>query len=354
MAIPFIQSCIRGVKVVQTDNPLFAQIELTSDCTYACGFCYNVWKDSLPMKKEFLSRSQAFRAAEILVRAHIFSGIISGGEPTMMKYLPDLVAYFYSNGIPMSVITNGSLLSEELLVKLISANVEFIQISMHNYKPSEMDMITNRIDSFERTLSGLKNVLKLCDPNRFGVNMVVTKSTVGDVYGMGEFLASLGVKNFSSGLVSYSGAAKMNDTSCNGQDFLRVFDQLERLSDKINVGIVGGYPSCILPANAMESKVHSYNSCDAGMSQIVIGPNGDMRPCVEMSDVVGNIFNDDLSEVWKHSKALQCIRKFENVPDGCLECAEVTDCHGGCRASALKHSGNLKGLDPLMEVCHES
>ena len=42
--IPTIKTVIPGVEVVKLGSPLYAQVELTSECQYQCVFCYNVWK----------------------------------------------------------------------------------------------------------------------------------------------------------------------------------------------------------------------------------------------------------------------------------------------------------------------
>jgi len=350
--VPMYQTRIPEIQVVRLGAPLFAQMELTAKCSYRCRFCYNVWKDGASQRLHRLSHEQAMLVADKLIGCQIFSVILSGGEPTLADYLPELIKKFVSSGIDVTIITNGSRLTRSYLVQLKAAGLESMQISMHHYDPALMDMITGQDGSYAKTLRGVQETLQVFGSECFSVNMVVTKDTLVAVTPMGEFLHQQGVTQFSVGMVSFSGLAAVNHLAVNRADLLVVYRQLEELHNRLalDVALTGGLPLCLVPGNGEDGVVTVSNVCDAGIHQIVVGPDGGLRPCVEMPIVVGNIFQDDLVKVWQTSPELTSIRQFENVPPSCYGCKLVGDCHGGCRASALLHSGDPCGPDPLMEV----
>ncbi len=324
-------------------------MELTSECPYQCIFCYNVWKCSDNNSSKGMTRNQAFFVAEELIRCRVFSVILSGGEPTLKTYLAELVKYLRENGIDVIIITNGALLTEKLLHSLLKAGLQSMQISMHHFLPEKMNQITENPNSFKLTLQGIKNALKICGPEMFNVNMVATKDTVRDIWGMGEFLNRLGVNNFSIGMVSTCGQAGKNGLVCDNRDLEIAYNQLRGLHLKygMDVAFTGGLPFCALPS-IDEDFVRMANVCDAAMSQVVIGPEGNIRPCVGLPDVAGNIFTDDIIQVWRNSDVLNNIRQFRNTPITCRSCEDVDTCHGGCRASAQTYSGDTLGYDPMM------
>lgn len=352
MTIPMYNSVVKGTNVVKLKSPIAAQMELTKRCPYDCFFCYNYWKAMKEMKKLLsdMSETDAVFAANKLIEAEIFSVILSGGEPTLVDYLPEIVSLFSKASIDTTIITNGSLLTPTYLEKLSKAGLNSMQISMHHFIEEKMNMITGNPKSYTRTLSGIQNAIKYFGADNFNVNMVVTKNTVSDVKEMGIFLTNLGVKYFSIGIVSYCGEASINNLVCNKKDLEKAYLQLQDLSDIIGVGITGGMPYCVLPDENPEKPVQIANSCDAAISQIVVSPNGDLRPCVELPMVVGNILRDNLFDVWQNSPELIRIREFRNVPNTCYPCELLSYCHGGCRASALSFTGSETGKDPLMEV----
>lgn len=348
--IPFYKSIIDGVNVVKTKSPIAAQIEFTSSCQYNCIFCYNYWKDQNKFNKNEMSHSEIIQACEKLIEAEIFSIIVSGGEPTLSPSLTDVIKLFSEVNIDTIVITNGAKLSQMYIEKLLEAGLDSMQISMHHYQEGKMNSITGNSLSYQKTLDGIKNSVRYFGADYFNVNMVVTKDTVEDITQMGEFLQKLGVKNFSIGLVSYCGEARMNDLLCGQKDFDKAYVQLQKLSHIMDVGITGGIPFCIIPDDNPNEPVFISNACDAGISQIVVSPNGDLRPCVELPTVVGNILKDDLFDIWQNSPELLRIREFRNTPISCRSCDLISLCHGGCRASALSYTGEETGVDPLMEA----
>jgi radical SAM protein with 4Fe4S-binding SPASM domain len=224
-----------------------------------------------------------------------------------------------------------------------------VQVSMHHFDAAIMDRLTDHAGSFQKTLTGVQNTVRILGPERISVNMVVMKPTVSDVYQMGMFLREHGVLHFSVGLVSYCGMAARNDLLVDASDVVTVYNQLDRLAAEtgMEVAFTGGMPHCVVPEREGSSVVMA-NVCDAALYQLVIGPDGLIRPCVESHIVAGNALTDDIRTVWQTSPELISIRQFEDVPPSCWPCLKVSQCHGGCRASAFKHTGDVRGLDPLM------
>jgi radical SAM protein with 4Fe4S-binding SPASM domain len=179
--------------------------------------------------------------------------------------------------------------------------------------------------------------------------MVVVKDTVSDVLTMGRYLHEVGVNHFSTGLVSYCGQAVNNNLLVGRREVALVYNQLKQVANEtgMSVSLTGGMPHCVMPE--LDGVVEMANVCDAAIYQIVIGPDGGIRPCVESSVVVGNALKDNLKEVWINSPELISIREFRGVPESCYECKLVAECRGGCRASALRYSGEITGIDPLMK-----
>jgi radical SAM protein with 4Fe4S-binding SPASM domain len=181
--------------------------------------------------------------------------------------------------------------------------------------------------------------------------MVILPETYTNVYDMARFLKTLGVKYFSVGTPSVAGElSKKKDLVINKKYFRAVYSQLcEAKKDfDLNTSITGGFPICTLPKvdNVSISMIDNY--CDAGLNQLVIDPNGNLRPCVCLDVYLGNILKHNLERIWKKNKFLKDIRELNFLPKECNNCDYVHICRGGCRASALGYYGNLNAIDPLM------
>lgn len=89
---------------------------VTNSCNYRCTYCFGKFPD-----KTELTFEQACLVIDNI--AHYFSknGItdgrinLAGGEPLLYPHLEELIDYINAYGIKISVITNGSLLTEEII-----------------------------------------------------------------------------------------------------------------------------------------------------------------------------------------------------------------------------------------------
>jgi len=333
--------------------PISMQVELTSGCNQKCIFCYNVWKEGCSKTSciKTPTREQHHKIVDKIIKNEVFDVILSGGEPLLIPYLEELIKKFAMKKISTMIITNGMLLTKGRVKKLKEAGLESIQVSLHHFKESINEEITGIKGSYKKTIEGIKNIIEIIGADFLNVNMVVVPKTYKEVYNMGKFLVSFGVTSFSIGCSSVVGEMSNNkDLFVDRKKFLEIYGQLKRVEKDfgIKVSFTGGFPLCILP-NINEAKKLSSNFCDAGLNQLVVGPEGNLRPCVCMNQVVGNIFKDDLKKVWNENKFLKEIRELKYLPKECEGCDYISMCRGGCRASAEGYFGKLNAIDPLMK-----
>lgn len=340
----YLDTVIPGVQYLDISIPPFAQFELTPGCPYRCRMCYNVWKGTVT-NGPILTKLQQFQVIDQLDR--IFSLIFSGGEPTTIPWLEELVSYATKKGIQTSLITIAAGMTLERARALRNAGLGFVQVSFHHFMSESNDLITGKQGSYDLTLSGATNLLKVFGSENMGINMVVNNDTANDVYETGKLLYALGFRAMSVGVLSQSGAALANGLKLDSFELNKACQQLQKLADDLGmrVGLTGGVPFCALKDVGASVKIH--NICDAGIDQIVIGPDGNCRPCVEWPFSAGNILQMSLVDIWQ-SEVFRIPREFRDVPESCYPCVYVSRCRGGCRASAFNSTNMLQGADPLM------
>ena len=340
-------------KYLKIKAPLATQFELTSGCNQRCIFCYNVWKDLCSKQNSItLPKEKQLKIIDKIIENEIFDIIFSGGEPLLIDWLEELIKKCSEARISTTIITNAILMTKERAKKLKCAGLNDLQISIHHYTSKINNKLTGTNDSFDKSIAGIKNALEIFGIESINVNMVALPETYKDIYEMARFLHSIGVGSFSVGTPSVTGKLKENkDLVIDKKMFLEVFNQLKRAGDDfgIHVGFTGGFPICLLPEINNDSIRMIGNYCDAGLNQLIIGPDGDLRPCVCLSEKLGNILEDDLKKIWSNNPFLLDIRAMKFVPDKCKECHYVSLCRGGCRASAQGYFGKLNAIDPLMK-----
>jgi len=106
--------------------PRFVDFHTSNVCDQHClGCCYNGKLDSL-----YMSETDHFdvvdRLLKVGVKAFEFAG---GGDPCLLPYLPDLIRYIHSHGAHSSVLTNGTMLSNDLVRAIVDC-CTYIRISL--------------------------------------------------------------------------------------------------------------------------------------------------------------------------------------------------------------------------------
>nr|MCR5189509.1 viperin family antiviral radical SAM protein [Treponema sp.] len=100
---------------------------LTEACNFHCKFCFAKYD------KEFIDFTHQKKVIKNIADSGLFDSInFAGGEPLLDKNLPALIAYSYSLGLKVSIITNGSLLTDEFLDSCVPY-LEMLGISCHSF-----------------------------------------------------------------------------------------------------------------------------------------------------------------------------------------------------------------------------
>jgi molybdenum cofactor biosynthesis enzyme MoaA len=135
-------------------------IMLGYECNNNCIFCVNnnerllkLNKDTQQIKKELKEKSQE----------GYDTVCFSGGEVTIRKDIVELVAYSKLCGYgEIQIITNGRMLMYyRFAEKIIKAGLNTILFSVHGPDSKTHDEITCTLNSFNQTLKGIDNVIKL-------------------------------------------------------------------------------------------------------------------------------------------------------------------------------------------------
>ena len=100
-----------------------------------------------------------------------------------------------------------------------------------------------------------------------------------------------------------------------------------------------------------EEKSMQMPVCAAGKSKLIIKYNGNVYPCNFFQTdefLCGNVFEDDIHEIWKNGKGFQKFRAYylnNSLPEECMHCKKHNNCFSGCRAwteSYIQKQMNVK------------
>lgn len=89
----------------------------------------------------------------------VFSITISGGECLLRKDFIEILDYIATKHMLVSIFTNGTLLTDELVKQLLSYPINIVSVSLYGNNSELHDSITQVKGSFDKTLAGI-SVLK--------------------------------------------------------------------------------------------------------------------------------------------------------------------------------------------------
>jgi len=159
---------------------------ITSKCNFKCPYCRGTDKSA------DITFDEAKRMVDIWTEGRLKNIRFSGGEPTIVPWLIDLVKYTKSKGVErIAISTNGSA-KRELYNDLIDAGVNDFSISLDACCASIGDMMAGNIKgSWEKVVSNIKHI---SSKSYVTVGVVLTEENIIDINTIIDFASNkLGV-----------------------------------------------------------------------------------------------------------------------------------------------------------------
>ena len=154
---------------------------LWKPCNMKCGFCFATFDDigDEILPQGHLSREESLSLVESLSRAGFQKINFAGGEPTLCRWLPDLIILAKDMGLTTSVVTNGSRVTQEWLNRLDGC-LDWAALSIDSVNSDTLNGIgwtTTSGPMSERDYLNAIGVLRQQDV-RVKVNTVVTRNNL--------------------------------------------------------------------------------------------------------------------------------------------------------------------------------
>ncbi len=164
-----------------------ATLELTGKCNLNCIHCYAVGKRVL----KDLSTKRVLALIDEMKNAGTLFVILTGGEIFTRKDFVEIYKYLRQKGMIVTMITNASMLNDEILQVLVDYPPSHIKVSLYGSSPEIHDQITRVPGSFNLTISAVNRMTAV--GIRVLFNVIVFKKTISDAGNIKKLADSLGV-----------------------------------------------------------------------------------------------------------------------------------------------------------------
>lgn len=278
----------KGLYSASETFPLSAiHFELTYRCNAFCRHCYN----NSGVGEDVVSPDNWIEFSNYLVnKGGVFECLLSGGEPFILgDKLFEIMDIFHEDGSIFMLMSNGSLITENIAERLKKYRYHWLQLSIDGPDEEYHDWFRNCKGLWKKAINAAKVLSKREIPLK--IACCITPYNLEKTKLMFMLAKDLGASSIIVGEVSLSGRTNAN------RDFLLSDEQREKLWDLVGEA-KASYGGSMLIKTSNKVKRGLEKHSENPRSCVVIRPNGDIRIDGMAPFVIGNILRDDFESVW--------------------------------------------------------
>lgn len=323
------------MKAIKHFIPFAVTFETTYSCNERCIHCY--MERNLPSLKLHEIKSILEQIAQEGCLFVSFTGGEFFTRPDALK----IVEYASKLHFSIDILSNGTLINQEIAETLTANPVRRIQISLYGANSEIHDSITRLRGSFLKTVQAIE-ILK-----ETGIKVEIAfpmmRHNFKERYAVKQLAESMDCVISPSPIITARNDGSKDTHSLrltNGQ-------MVQFLEDKDFSGLYAGrkpfqdHQFYLGISNLLEA-----TPCYSGFNTCAITPSGKVLPCNQLLYEVGDLRKTEFSEIWYNSSGLRYLRglKIKDIKK-CSVCENLTYC-ARCPGLAFLEGGDLLGRSP--------
>ncbi len=337
--IPFDPSSIK--------YPVISEIALTYKCQNKCDFCYA----SSPYRgddlKEMSTKEVKIIIGKIADEAHVPTISFTGGEPTLRKDLPELVAFAVSKGLRTNLISNGIRCADLAFVKkLASAGLHSAQISLEAADEALHNEIVGNKKAFKSVVAGIHNLKEQGIYTH--TNTTICRKNYNKLIPLIDFIKSeYNNPYLSMNMIITTGIATDNENiDINYSSIGEILKPVLIHAERVGIKFVWYSPTPYCVFNPVDHGLGA-KSCACVSGLLSVNPAGEILPCSSYEQGIGSLLKHSFEYIWNSDQALY-YRDKKYRPPVCKDCEYDTICGGACPLY-WEHRGSFKEIEDVKE-----
>ncbi|MGN0794062.1 MAG: radical SAM protein [Aristaeellaceae bacterium] len=306
--------------------PANGGFELTPFCNLDCKMCYvHLRPDQFEPGQRLLTVDEWKHIIDQAVDAGMISADLTGGECLTYPGFREVYLYLLSKGVRTCILTNGRLLTEEMVAFLSENPPSSIQVTIYGSSEEAYEKVCGH-RAFQEVIDGIKRLKKAA--LRFQCTITPSRFMQEDADSLFELLRSMNVTYYLGGATLPARAEterEMDDYSVEMNAYMSMYAKekeyravLEHDNNNIEAKEVPRYmPPSLLRLRGLQ--------CSSGHACFHVNWKGEMCPCIAFSHTVHySIPKGGFLETWKQIvKTMDTYRE----PIECRECKLRRECN---------------------------
>jgi len=136
----------------KTNTPVLGEFELTSRCNFKCKMCYI---EQVPQE---LTTEQWKSVFERAVLEGLMFALLTGGEAMLRKDFVELYEFLFDLGVKITVFSNGSIISDEIIKAFSKRPPELVAISIYGASSKTYKKIARKTTGLDLLIEGIEKL----------------------------------------------------------------------------------------------------------------------------------------------------------------------------------------------------
>ncbi len=342
--------------------------EITRSCNLNCAHCrasagYRHYDGEL-------STEECFRVVDEIAEVGKPIIILTGGEPLLRPDVFDIAKYAVSKDLRLAMGTNGTLLTEEMAMKMKDVPISRVGISLDFPSAELQDKFRGKSGAYDVAVAGVNNCRKA--GIEVQIDSTITKLNVAYLDSLFSLAMDLGAVAFYPFLLVPTGRGKeLEEVELSPEEYEKtlgwIYDKQLKLQDKLAVRPIcaphyfriarqkqkqkqsGAVPMPATPPSPSSGgspPMHFVTrGCLSGTSFCFISHQGKVQGCGYLDIEAGDVKKERFGQIWFNSPVFNRLRNLANLKGKCGDCEYKRICTG-CRARAFETTGDYLEAEP--------
>ncbi len=338
------------------------RLEVTSHCNLQCEYCHN---SEYSNRKDDMTTDEILRLIQNIKNHYPINKILlTGGEPLVNKDIFKIIEMISDLGIKADLVSNGTLLTEEVIKKLEQAGLKRIRISIDELgEISSLRSITNpnNIWNTAKMITDISSI-EVC------IHTVCSPANVAQLFDVYKKTLEIGARRWRVFDLGYQGGIiDHKDNFVFDYYYDCLIDSTKKilkhylenhLEDTLDIEINNIFRTMMLKMRYEEGKVDVVKALEArnlsspcdyvADHQLSIRSNGVATLCQYFHNTIFDFKQNDFDierAILNQNSVIENELIMKDL-SYCSRCKYCLVCNSGCRSRAKFLTGNIKSADP--------
>ena len=286
-------------------RPINGSLELLPLCNMNCDMCYiRLSRSEMEKKGRLRTADEWIRLGDQMTRSGVLFLLLTGGEPLLFPDFKRLYLELRQRGMILTINTNGTLVDEEWADLFGKYKPRRINVTLYGADNEAYERLCHYPGGFEKALKGVQLL------RRQGVDVKINGSVtkenrkdmssiyrIGKKFGVPVHMDTYMLPGLHESGKSIGEQARLSPEDAAEAEFEAMREELS--SDAFSLYV----QTKLAQLEDNDIRYPTGVSCMAGNCSFTVNWQGEMRPCVSLSEPASDVFEVGFETAWRNISA---------------------------------------------------